>query len=294
MGNFGGLFGPKIPKPAQVAEAQRGQNLFDTELRGASRVSQEGPGIGQSFQFGPVDPVTGLRSQASNIAFSPENQSIFGQELSNRLGIGQGIGGLIGNASGILSQPFNVTQAGFDAALGGAGLIARLNAPFWKDQEDREINRLRNQGLFPSARNTDVVNPINPYDKAIRQLQQNQSTQFGNLILPWQAEAARQSLQSYQTIPSTIATLLGLGTPSQGGVGLQNFDPFAPAATNMSEIFKNYINQGTQRANDIGSLLGGIGSDVMKLPLGVGSKQTLGSTLGGTIGGGIGSLLGLL
>lgn len=269
------LFGPKIPSPQKVADAQAGANATASEQFNASRPDLFQPGLAQLTSFGEEDPVTHLRRPIVTNQLDPTNQALFEQQQNTRGGIGAGIGGLVGNAAGILSQPFNMTQAGFDAALGGAGLINQMNAPFWQRQTEELNAALRNQGLVPGTPG---------YDRAQTKQRQDQFLNFQAAVLPWQNQAANQALSSYNTIPSTISTLLGLGDPFfPANIGQQ--PQFTPQAPNMANIFSTNFKQQQDRADAIGQFIGQAAGAFMGLPAGS-------STLGGSVGAGLSGLFG--
>jgi hypothetical protein len=225
----------------------------------------------------------------TDFGMSDQNNALYEQNLGMRSGVGEGIGGLISNAYPILSQPFDMTRAGFDTALGGAGLIESMNRPFWNAQSEWLDNRLRNQGLVPG----NAGDESSAYNQNMRQLLNNQFLQFQNAVLPWQQQAADQAMKSYSSIGNTIAQLFGFTGPSfpiqpQAWQVSPTYS-IGSQAPNAQQIVANYDKMMQEMYKNIASFASTVGSAAMGLPVG---SSTLGAQMGGSIGNTIGGLMG--
>lgn len=275
-----GLFGPKPINPTKVANAQVGANKQILEQHYGFMPNQMGIGIGQTWG---TDASGRPNVQTS---LSPENQALYGGELANRGILGQGLSGLIGNYANEMMTPFNATQAGMDATLGGAGIANIVGEQFWGPQRNWLDSQLRNQGLAP----TDAQGRRNiAYDQSFRQLGQNQFNQYLGSVMPWQQAMANQAQQSRSMNFSNIGQLLGSSVPSLP-VQLGNYTTPGQTTPDMTSLFKTQHEQEQARANAIGNFIGQVASFGMGLPFGAG---TIGSAIGGSLGNGLGNMLGL-
>ena len=274
MGFLSGIFGPKIPKPREVAD----QQIRASEEIGGQQYqfmpNQILPGVGQTWTPGPDGR---FQSQTS---LSPENQALFGQELENRGQLGSGLGSLLGNYSSNITTPFNATQEGMDATLGGAGTANIVGEQFWGPQRSWRDSQLRNQGLTPT--NSSGQRSV-AYDQSMTELGQNQFMQYLSSIMPWQQAMADQATTSRNTNFDNISQLLKLSTPSIP-ISPANYVPYNGSVPNMAEINKTAYDQGQARANAVGSFIGNVGGAFLGMPAGS-------STLGGVVGGGLSNML---
>lgn len=278
---MGGLFGPKPPKPSVVAEAQVGQNKMAGEQLFSSMPNQQGVGVSQTWGFGGVDPVTGMRRPEVITNLSPENQALYGGELVNRGMLGGGLTNLIGNYLPQMTQPFNATQEGMNATLGGAGIANLVGEQFWGPQRQWQQNQLVNQGLAGlSPRGL----PNIAHDQATKQLGQNQFMQFLSSVMPWQKAMADQATTSRNTNFSNIGQLLDSSGPSIP-VGLGTFSGFTPQPPNMAQIYQNNFEQEKARADAIGKFIANVAGTAMGMPMG-------NMTLGAVAGQGLSSIMG--
>ena len=273
---MGGIFGPSPEKPSKTIARQEVANKTGIEQTAASNPNQFGTGFSRTFGFGDIDPVTGVRRQIVNTSLSPENEVLYQQQLGNRFGIGQGVGGLIGNYADELSSPIDITAKGFNTALGGAGLIENINRPFWQRQREESDTAMRNQGLVPG---------VKAYDRAKTKESMDQFQQFQSAVLPWQSQAAGQALQSDQQNMARIIQAMGLIGPSFP-IAPQDISPTQVTPPNAGQIVQNYNQQQAERSKAIFQTVAAIAGGIGGLPFGAG---TLGSSLGGTVGNGIGN-----
>lgn len=281
MGNFGGLFGPKIPKPAQVAASQQDVNKFNTQLAQSTLTNQRTPTGSLTFTPGEIDPATGLPRFTATTQFSPENQAVLQSLLGTKGTLGETVGNLASELSPVLSRIPDFSNASDSLTNQMLNRFDAYMQPAFTREREFADTKLRNQGIFPGS-------PA--YIAATQPVSDRQIAQRGQFLNTAQPLAFNEAMQGYLTPIDVVGKILGLSGPLDiNNITTPTFQQNAPS---MADIFKNNLaQQQLQYQNQLNLISGGLGT-IAGLPTGAGG--TIGSGVSSAVGGGIAALLGLV
>ena len=239
--------GPSPPSPQATAAAQTGTNVA-TAIANAqlANIAQRGPlgtlryeDIG-TYDF--VDPTTGsthvLPLTEAVTELSPEQQALF-----------ENLQGAAIDVSGRLGDEFTLGDEATESRLFDLGR-QRLDPVFDQRRQSLE-QQLANQGVLPGSE---------AYNRAVTQLQQQETDAYNQLLLTGRGQAIQEQIAE-QTLPiNELAALLSgqqVTTP-QFGLTAQPSIPTTDYAGLVQQNYQGQLAQHQAQQQQRGQLLGGL------------------------------------